>query len=161
MSDKRIPVRALREGFFDSEIKVEGSKFYVNTVGELGSWMERLDGGVNPKKDAHLKVAKIVEEKLFLPVDAKKLKDPAQIEREAKKAVAESHKSRPSVNEVTGNKQEEILDGEVVEGEVTEEVLTPAQKAKITREKNAAAKAAGAVKKAPAKKGAKEIKSLF
>ena len=151
MSEKRIPVKALREGFFDSEIKPEGSKFYVNTVGELGSWMERLDGGVNPKEGAHLKVAKAVEEKLFLPVNVKKLKDPAVIEREAKKAIADSHKSAPSVNEVTGNK-EEILEGEIT-GEA-EVVLTPAQKAAITRSKNAAkaAKAAGANKKAPAKK---------
>lgn len=148
MSEKRIPVKALREGFFDSEIKPEGSKFYVNTVGELGSWMERLDGGVNPKEGAHLKVAKAVEEKLFLPVNVKKLKDPAVIEREAKKAIADSHKSAPSVNEVTGNK-EEILEGEITEE--SEVVLTPAQKAAITRSKNAA-KAAGANKKAPAKK---------
>ena len=148
MSEKRIPVKALREGFFDSEIKPEGSKFYVNTVGELGSWMERLDGGVNPKEGAHLKVAKAVEEKLFLPVNVKKLKDPAVIEREAKKAIADSHKSAPSTNEVTGNK-EEILEGEIT-GEA-EVVLTPAQKAAITRSKNAA-KAAGANKKAPAKK---------
>ena len=152
MSEKRIPVKALREGFFDSEIKPEGSKFYVNTVGELGSWMERLDGGVNPKEGAHLKVAKAVEEKLFLPVNVKKLKDPAVIEREAKKAIADSHKSAPSVNEVTGNK-EEILEGEItgdagLAGADEEVVLTPAQKAAITRSKNAAK----ASKKAPAKK---------
>lgn len=151
MSDKRIPVRALRQGFFDSEIKEIGAKFYVNTVEELGSWMERLDGGKNPKEGAHLKVAKIVEEKLFLPVNPKKLKDPAQIEKEAKKAIGDAHKDRPSEMSITGNKQEEILEGEVAEGKA----LTPAEKGKLTKARNAAAKAAGA-KKAPAKKVSKD-----
>lgn len=149
MSDKRIPVKALRQGFFDSEIKEIGAKFYVNSVEELGSWMERLDGGKNPKEGAHLKVAKIVEEKLFLPVNPKKLKDPAQIEKEAKKAVAEAHKDRPSEMSITGNKQEELLEGEVTKA------LTPAEKGKLTKARNAAAKAAGA-KKAPAKKAVKD-----
>lgn len=149
MSDKRIPVKAIRMGQFAGELKDEGVKFYVDSVEELGSWMQRLDGGVNPKEGAHLKVAKIVEEKLFLPVNPKKLKDPAVIEREAKKAVADSHKDRPMEMEVTGRKQE-VLEGEVVEG--AEPVLTPAQKAAITRAKNAAAKAAPVKKKAPAKK---------
>lgn len=133
---KSIPVRAIREGYFNNEIKTEGKKFFVQSEQELGSWMERLDGGKNPAENRHLLVEEAVKNKVFKKLDASKLIDETKIKTKAEKEVADSQKDAPSETEVTGGKP-----------------LTPAQKGAATK----AAKAKAAAKKSKASDNTKGL----
>ncbi len=126
---KEIPVRAIRQGYFNNQIKPEGAKFSVNKVEELGSWMERLDGGVNPAENKHLISINAVKNKNFKILDSSKIADEKTLQKKAEKEVAASHKDAPSSKDVEADYEE-----------VKEVALTPAQKAAATRAKNAAAK---------------------
>lgn len=90
-STKVIPVKALRDGQYGGQIRVEGSKFNVKSEQDLGSWMHRLDGGVNPQKDKHIKVASAVKDKKFVKIDESKLLSESDIKTKAEKEVASAH----------------------------------------------------------------------
>lgn len=90
---KTIPVRAIREGFIYEELRNPGDTFEVKTEKELGSWMERLDGGENPAQNKHLIAVDAVANKTFEKIDTSKLEDESKIqvkaEKEVKKAQAD------------------------------------------------------------------------
>lgn len=52
---KNIEVVALRNGFFAQERKVEGDKFVVPTMKQLGSWMRCLDPRIEKMHQDFLK----------------------------------------------------------------------------------------------------------
>lgn len=99
-AQKSIMVKALRDGYYDNEIKREGRKFEIKSEQELGSWMHRLDGGVNPHKDKHLKVSKVVADKAFKALDESKLIADNKIKKKAEKEVAQAHKDAEPKDEV-------------------------------------------------------------
>lgn len=101
---KSIPVVAIRDGYFDNEIKLEGVKFSVKSEKELGSWMERLDGGVNPAENKHLIVEEIVANKAFKPLDTSKLVDESKLKTKAAKEIGSSQNDAPKDDEVVGKK---------------------------------------------------------
>ena len=121
---KSIPVVAIREGYFDNEIKPEGRKFSVSSEQELGSWMERLDGGVNPAENKHLIVEDVVRNKAFKALDTSKLIDDTKLMTKAEKEIGNSQKDAPKDDEVIGQKPKD------------EEVLSPAQKGAATKAAN-------------------------
>lgn len=131
---KPIKVRAIREGYFENQIKVEGAVFMVSSEQELGSWMERMDGGVNPAEGRHLKVANIVENKSFKALDTSKLLSESKIKAKAEKETAAAHKDAAAKKVDIEVEVEEVAEAEVV--------LTPAQKAAATRARKAAEKEA-------------------
>jgi hypothetical protein len=95
-----IPVVAIAQGFIGGRIREEGEKFAIESEDQLGSWMDRLDGGPNPcaaKRQSVLghRQARIVSEKAA----AAKAKAPA-----AKKPAAGKPARDEESAEGTGDK---------------------------------------------------------
>lgn len=54
MSDKKIKVVALREGYYSNTIRLPGDKFEVSEK-DLGSWMKKVEVAPEIKKEVKAK----------------------------------------------------------------------------------------------------------
>ena len=71
MSDKKIEVVALREGYYSNTIRSPGEKFDVSEK-DLGSWMKKVEVAPEIKKEVKAKKGEVAPE-IKKEVKAKKV----------------------------------------------------------------------------------------
>lgn len=111
ISEGSIHVVAVREGYYGHKIRQEGEKFHIKSESELGSWMERLDGGENPAAEKKKLIAEAIGENAAInfPVIGEKVEEISGDKKEEKKVASTKATLASNKNKVK-NKVESASD---------------------------------------------------